>query len=461
MEVTKALSEYIVSLKFSDLPGDVVEGAKTCFLDWLGVTLSGSKEPLTDILLQTGEAQGGKPLATIVGRNKKTSLLQAALINGSASHALDFDDVHLGMMGHPSAPVFPAILALGEWKKSSGKDFIAAFIAGFEAECRISSIVYPEHYLCGWHATGTLGHFGAAAGCANLLGLTPSQTVYALGIAGTQASGIKQVFGTMCKPFHAGKAAMNGLLAALLAEKGFTSSTDMLEGGKGFSKVFSTRMDPPKALERLGEDYAIRAVIFKRHASCFETHPAIDAVLALKEEQGLTADQVDSIHLEAYTVACDIAGIPTPKTGLEGKFSLAFCVALALGDGDTGEPSFNNEKVRDPRLVALQDKVNITPDPGLSPSRAKIKIFTKDGRILEKFMETLDLSKDREKMKKDLTRKFHDLSTPILGVEKTETLISKIRRLDKVSNLGTLTRLSKGQKLLLNIALRPCPLPPK
>ncbi|HXZ34462.1 MAG TPA: MmgE/PrpD family protein [Thermodesulfobacteriota bacterium] len=444
MEITKALSEYIVKLKFSDLPKDVVEGAKLCFLDWLGVTLSGSKEPLTNILATVAEEQGGKPQATLIGRKKKASLLQAALINGAASHALDFDDVHLGMMGHPSAPVFPAILALGEWKKVSGEQFISAFIAGFEAECRVSSIVYPEHYLCGWHATGTLGHFGAAAACANLLGLNLSQTVYALGIAGTQASGIKQVFGTMCKPFHAGKAAMNGLLSALLAEKGFTSSTDMLEGSKGFSKVFSTRMDPPKALERLGDDYAIRGVVFKRHASCFETHPAIDAVLALKEEQGLTADQVESIQLDAYTVACDIAGIPAPQTGLQGKFSLAFCVALALGEGETGEPQFNDEKVRDPRLVALRDRVKIVPDPNLSPSRAKIRVMTKDGRILERSMETLDLSKDRERMKKDLVRKFQDLSTPILGEEKTKKLISRAKRLDKIGKLKALSNLIKG-----------------
>jgi 2-methylcitrate dehydratase PrpD len=361
---------------------------------------------------------------------------------GESSLALDFDGVHLGMMGHPSVLVFPGILALGEWKRSSGKDFIAAFIAGFEAECRVSSIIYPEHYLCGWHATGTLGHFGAAAACANLLRLTPAQTVYALGIAGTQASGIKQVFGTMCKPFHAGKAAMNGLLAALLAEKGFTSSTDMLEGGKGFSKVFSTRMDPPKALERLGEDFAIREVVFKRHASCFETHPAIDAVLALKQEHGLTADQVESIHLEAYSVACDIAGIPAPKTGLEGKFSLAFCVALALGDGDTGEPSFKDQKVNSPHLVALREKVKIEAANDLSPSRAKMRISTRDGRVLEKFMDTLDLSKERQKMKHELTRKFRSLTTPMLGKEIADKLISKIERLETISNMRTLTTLA-------------------
>jgi 2-methylcitrate dehydratase PrpD len=444
MEVTKALSEYIVNLKYEDLPKDVIEGAKLCFLDWLGVTLSGSKEPLTDILFRLAEEEGGKPQASIIGRNKKTSLLQAALINGSASHALDFDDVHLKMMGHPSVPVFPAILALGEWKRSSGKDLIAAFIAGFEAECRVASIVYPEHYLCGWHATGTLGHFGAAAACANLLRLTPSQAAFALGITGTQSSGLKNVFGTMCKPFHAGKAAMNGLLSVLLAQKGFTSAPDMLESEKGFGKAFSTRMDPMKALEGLGQEYSIREVVFKRHASCFETHPAIDAILALKEEQGLAADQVDSIELTAFVIACDIAGIPAPKTGLEGKFSLAFCVALALGDGDTGEPSFCLEKVQDPRLNALREKVKIISDMNLSPSRAKIKVLTRDGRVLEKFMETLDLSKDRVRMKKELTRKFRILSAPILGEDKAEKLVSKISRLEKAKQINAVTNLAKG-----------------
>jgi 2-methylcitrate dehydratase PrpD len=441
MEITSALSEYIRNLRFSDLPTDVVGGAKLCFLDWLGVTLSGSKEPLTRILLRLAETQGGNSQATVLGKKKKTSLLQAALINGSASHALDFDDVHLGMMGHPSAPVFPAILALAEWKRSSGKEFIAAFIAGFEAECRISSIVYPEHYLCGWHATGTLGHFGAAAGCANLLHLDSPQTVNAIGIAGTQAAGLKQVFGTMCKPLHAGKAGMDGLLSALLAEKGFTSSPDMLEGEKGFSKVLSSRCDPAKALEGLGQNFSIREVIFKRHASCFETHAAIDAILALKEEYGLTADQVDSIGLTAYSVACDIAGKPTPQTGLEGKFSLSFCVALALGDGNTGEKSFCDEKVRDPRLIAIRDKVRIESDPSLSPSRAKIKIFTRDGRVLEKLMDSLDLGKDRVKLRQDLMRKFRELSAPILGQGKTENLISSIEKLEEIPDMNMVASL--------------------
>jgi 2-methylcitrate dehydratase PrpD len=245
----------------------------------------------------------------------------------------------------------------------------------------------------------------------------------------------------MCKPLHAGKAAMDGLLSALLAEKGFTSSPDMLEGEKGFSRVLSTRSDPAKALEGLGQNFSIREVIFKRHASCFETHPAIDAILALKEEFGLAPDQVESIHLTACSIACDIAGKPTPQTGLEGKFSLSFCIALALADGDTGETSFCDEKVCDPRLTAIRDKVRIEPDPGLSPSRAKIKIFTRDGRVLEKLMDTLDLGKDREKMRQDLVRKFRELSAPILGRKKAEKIISTINRLEEIPDLNMVVSL--------------------
>jgi 2-methylcitrate dehydratase PrpD len=248
----------------------------------------------------------------------------------------------------------------------------------------------------------------------------------------------------MCKPLHAGKAAMDGLLSALLAEKGFTSSTHMLEGEQGFSKVFSTRMEPSKALERLGEDYSIREVIFKRHASCFQTHPAIDGILALKEEKGLEADQVDSVRLQVFPVTCDIAGKPNPQTGLEGKFSVSFCAALALGDGDTGEESFVDSKIRDPKLVALREKVTFEPDPGLAPTQARVQVRTRDGRVLEKVMDTLDLSKDRAKMKKDLIRKFRGLSAPVIGMEETEKLIAKISKLEKIRKVNTLTNLSKG-----------------
>jgi len=443
MEVTKAIANYVINLRYNDLPNDVLNWAKLCFLDWLGVTLKGSKERVVDILLQTIEEQGGKAQATILGKSKKTSLLHAALINGTASHALDFDDVHLKMMGHPSAPIFPAILALGEFKNLSGKKFLTAFIAGFETECRIASIVYPDHYLCGWHATGTLGHFGASAGCANLLKLNLSQAVNAMGIAGTQASGLKGVFGTMCKPFHVGKAASNGLLSAILAQKGFTSSQDMLEGEKGFSKTFSKRMEPKKALEALGEHYAIREVIFKRHASCFETHPAIDAILTLKEENSITPDQVNSIELRACPIACDIAGNPDPKNALEAKFSLSFCVALALNDGNAGEKFFNDQKVLDPHIVAIRNKVKVKPDDTLSPSQARIVITKNDGVTIDKFIDILSLSQDQEKIKKELIEKFKRLSVPIVGQKNTEKLIDKIKNLEEVSEVNLITKLCK------------------
>jgi 2-methylcitrate dehydratase PrpD len=441
MDITKALAGYIVRLNFSDLPEDVVERAKLCFLDWMGVTLAAVDEPLADILVQVAEIQGGNPQASVIGRRLRTSVQQAALINGSVSHALDFDDGQRKMIGHPSVPVFPAILALGEWKRSTGKDFITAFIAGCEAECRVAYIVCPDHYRWGWHATGTLGHFGAAAGCANLLRLNPSQAVHAIGIAGTQAAGLQQVFGTMCKPFHAGKAAMNGLLSALLAEKGFTSSPDMLEGEKGFSKVFSHRPEPARVLEGLGQNYAIREVYFKRHASCAATHSAMDAVIALKEECGLTLEQIDSIHLTTIAQHFSEAGKAAPQTGLEGKFSLSFCIALALVDGDTSPQSFNDQKVRDPRIIAIRDKVRIEIDDAILPEvLAKIKIFTREGKVLEKSMHSLKPIQDRERLGRELTEKFRSLSNPVLGQQKTEKLIGAIKNLEEIQDLSILSR---------------------
>ncbi|MDI6755592.1 MAG: MmgE/PrpD family protein [Thermodesulfobacteriota bacterium] len=442
MEITKELSRYISQMRYPELPPEVVGQAKLCFLDWLGVTLGGSGEPLINILWQLLESQGGNRQATVIGRKEKTSLLHAALINGSASHALDFDDVHFQMMGHPSVPVFPALLALAEWKRSSGKDFITAFIAGFETECRIGAMLYPDHYMAGWHATGTIGHFGAAAACANLLRLNLSQTINALGIAGTQASGLQQVFGSMCKPFHAGKAAMNGLLASLLAERGFTSSQEMIEGEKGFSRVFSPKYDPSKALEGLGKKYAVQEVIFKRHASCYATHAPIEGILAIKEEYPLAPDQVEEIRLKVSPLAPEVAGKSAPQTGLEGKFSVPFCVALALADGDTGEAAFLDAKVHDPRLIAIRDMVKIESEASLSLNQCIVEIQMADGKLHHKEVDIQELSRDRGKTLQSLTRKLRSLASPILLSPRVDELSKKIQQLEEISEMGEITVLA-------------------
>ena len=256
--VTIELADRASSIRYQDLPGEVRTLARQCLLDWLAVALAGSREELSGILAEQAIEDGGRPAASLIGRSEKISAHQAALVNGAASHALDYDDVNMAMSGHPTVPIVPALLALAEDRGASGADFISAFVAGYETECRIGALVLPDHYARGFHATATIGSFGSAAACAHLLGLDAETTATALGIAATQAAGLKSMFGTMCKPLHAGKAAQNGLLAAMLAARGFSSRTDALECAQGFAATQSSDFRPERALADPPGSYHLR-----------------------------------------------------------------------------------------------------------------------------------------------------------------------------------------------------------
>jgi 2-methylcitrate dehydratase PrpD len=439
MNITQELCEAIREMDYESLPQDVIDEAKLCLLDWLGVTLGGANEPLTKILMEMADATGGTEQASIIGHNRKDSVLNAALINGSASHALDFDDVHFQMMGHPTVPVMPALLALAEDRKHGGRDFLTAFVAGFEAECRIGSSIFPMHYQQGYHATSTIGRFGAAVACAKLLGLDPKRMNYGIGLAGTQAAGLKQVFGTMTKPFHAGKAAMDGLLSALLAEKDFTCSDDILAGEMGFCRVLSPEANPEVITEDFGKDYAIRNVMFKRHASCFETHPTIDAALALRDKVDI--DNISEISIKTTPVAIEIAGKPEPKTGLEGKFSVAYCAALALVDGETGEENFTDEKVQTDRMATLYKKVKAEGDDDYGFTQAELVVRMADGREVKSFADTIELGSDKERRKSDLIKKFHSFADRLLPEGRSDSILSFVNDLDSKNDVGELAAL--------------------
>ena len=441
MNATLDLCEAIERTGFEELPPDVIAEAKLCLLDWLGVTLGGANEPLTKILIEVTGSLGGSEQSSIIGHKLKTSMLNAALINGSASHALDFDDVHFQMMGHPTVPVMPALLALAEAKETGGKEFLAAFVLGFEAECRIGSSVLPFHYQQGWHATSTIGRFGAAVACAKLLGLDTERMNYGIGIAGTQAAGLKQVFGTMTKPFHAGKAAADGLLAALLAEKRFTCSDDILSGESGFCKVLSPDSNPEMIAQDFGKNYAILNVMFKRHASCFETHPTIDAALKLRPK--INSDEIEEVLVGAMPVAVEIAGKSDPRTGLEGKFSIAYCAALALADGETGEEHFTDEKVLSERLSSIWKKTKVRPDEDLGLTEAEITVRTSDGREFKSRGNTLDSSLDKEKRKADLVRKFRSFADRLLPDGRTDSIMDFIEGLEKRKKMDELSTMCR------------------
>src|SRR5689334_11557794 len=290
--VTRELAQRAASLRYDELPLDVRRWARHCVLDWLGVTLAGAREELSQILAADAAEQGGTPLARLIGRDAIVPTQQAALVNGAASHALDYDDVNMTLGGHPTVAVLPAVLALCEARGANGAALIAAFVAGYETLCRVGALVAPGHYARGYHATGTVGGFGAAAACAHLLGLDAAGTATALGIAGTQAAGLKSMFGTMCKPLHAGKAAQNGLLAASLAARGFTSRGDVLECPQGFAATQTPDFRPAAILDDPPPGFHVLNNLFKYHAACYLTHAPIECARRLRREHDFAGDDV-------------------------------------------------------------------------------------------------------------------------------------------------------------------------
>lgn len=359
--VTERLAETISQRSWDDLSIDEATVARQCLLDYIGVAIAGRDEPLVRILCEQALAEGGHPQASVIAMDHKVTLAQASLINGAAGHAHDYDDVHMAMSGHPTVPVAPALLALAEHHKKPGTALIQAFVAGFDTECILGRYLGGSHYARGFHATGTLGCFGAAAACANLLELDARATAHVLGIAATQAAGLKSMFGTMSKPLHAGKAAQNGLLAAQLGARGFTSETRSVEIEQGFA---ATHGDSP-SLEAFDEALATRHVpdtLFKYHAACYLTHSAMEGTRFLLSEHGLTPDVVKAVNLvvdEGHLAVCNIR---SPETGLEAKFSLRFTTAMILhGIDTTNVGAYTDELTSKPELNATRDKVSVSP----------------------------------------------------------------------------------------------------
>lgn len=423
------------------LPGDVLEIAKQCVLDWFAVTLAGAGEELSGIVRAEAEAVGALPEAGIVGTRERTSALFAALVNGATSHALDYDDTNLVMMGHPTAPVLPAVLAEAEARGAGGADVLAAFVAGVETECRLGLALSPGHYAAGWHPTGTLGTFGAAAACSRLAGLDPERARAALGIAATQAAGLKSAFGSMSKPLHAGKAAFNGLLAARLAARGFSAGEDMVEGGQGFAQTHAPEIHLER-LEDLDGRHLIRETLFKYHAACHLTHSTIENVRRLRA-QGVRPDAVQMIEVRVHPAALNVCDIPDPRTGLEGKFSLRATAAMALlGDvtGDVG--AFTDARMSDPELMRLRDRVRVEGDASLAEAEA-VAVAEADGRRLESRFDAGLPLRDLDEQWARLEAKFRALATPVLGASRSEELRQAIRALERNTNATELLRLAQ------------------
>lgn len=428
---TGLLVDQVRAITFSSLPAAVVLVAKSCVLDWLGVTLAGSREPLTRILLDAcGEASGP---ASIVGHDRTAAPLTAALVNGSASHALDYDDTNLVMMGHPSVPVLPALLALAETRGATGRAFLTAFVAGVETECRLAVVLGPGHYLAGWHSTGTLGTFGAAAACAHLLRLPEAAWTHALGIAGTQAAGLKSSFGTMAKPLHAGKAASNGLLSATLAEGGFTANAQILETAQGFGATHDAVLAPERLTDVEGT-FLTTQTVFKYHASCYLTHSAIEATRRIVSQHGVPPDDVEHVEVHVPAPHLDVCNIQRPRTGLEAKFSLRATVALTLLRTDTSEPAtFSDDHVTDPRVQALLERIEVWGD---RPDAASdVLLRTTQGTTLTEEADLSSPAEDLDAQWDRLATKFLNLSAPVVGTRAARQLLELVAHMDDLADV--------------------------
>ncbi len=426
-----------------DIPPATLAMAKLCVLDWFGLALAGSGEPLSDVLRNAALAEGGRSTATVVGYGRAFSPRQAALVNGAAGHALDYDDVNLAMRVHPTTVILPGLLALAEAHKLSGRRVLEAFVAGYEAAGLIGNMLSASHYARGFHATGTLGTFGAAAACSHLLGLDEAQTAVAYGLAGSQAAGLKAQFGTMAKSLHAGRAAEAGLMSALWARDGMTARPDILEHPRGFA---ATQTDGVLADDLRWTGYELDRNLFKHHAACFGTHGTLEAVGELRC-RGLRPEQVRAIRLKVDAGADAMCNIPNPRTGLEAKFSLRFNAALALHGADTADSGvYADTIVLRPELQATLASTTVELAPPSWPEDVtEVTIMTQDGRTLVQRHDISLPSGDLARRRSRLCAKFIALAAPSVGLDQAKTLAASINGLED----------SADPLALLNLTVRP------
>lgn len=443
VSITSDLVRDVVAIGWTDVTPDVAEVAKQCLLDWLGVSIAAHAEPLVDQLAAIAAEEAGAGVCTLIARSARAPLSQAVLVNGAMGHALDYDDV-ITSMGHPTVPVAPVVLALGEAFDRSGRDVLTAFIAGVDAEVRVARLLGPSHYQRGFHGTATYGTFGAAASAGRMLGLDQEATIRAFGIAGTQAAGLKAVFGTMCKPLHAGKAAANGLLAARLAAGGFTSHLDILATEQGFGTTQSDALNPEAALAPPPRGHWVRETLFKYHAACYLTHSAINAADVLRRRQAFGPDQIVAVEVGVDPGHLRVCAIPAPATGLECKFSLTMTTAMALmGENTADDLLFTDATAARTDLMALRDRVVVTGRKARSATLSEVTVRLADGRVLREEADCAVPAEDVEAQWTLLIAKFHSLVDPVLGAQRAAALVAHCRALDTASSVRPLIALAE------------------
>ncbi|HEY7385123.1 MAG TPA: MmgE/PrpD family protein [Beijerinckiaceae bacterium] len=440
LNIGRDFCAFLATFSYADLPEQVVHESRRGVLDWIGCALAGSRHPKLRRALAGLKALGSAERARVLAHDLRLGLLEAAIVNGQMGHILDYDDTHMdGVVLHTSSPVLAALLAVAETGPFSGRDLICAYAAGFEGGVRVGK-ASPGHHDGGWHLTGTLGSIAAGVAVARLLRLDPAQTTHALGIAATQAAGMQQNRGTMCKSFHAGKAASNGVLAGFLAREGVDSSDEIIEGRRGFSRTYSAGSKPEALLERLGEDWQILRNGYKPYACGVVVHPLIDGMIALRR-RGIDPARVLGIEIAVNEAAVRITGVQEPQTGLQSKFSIYHSAAVSFLDGDAGIAQYSDERALADEVVQLRRKVRISVHERFRRDEAHVVVIDADGTRHEAHVDHATGTVDNPMPDEAIRQKFLANAEPAVGAGRARDIAECVLALEAVEDVRDLVRL--------------------
>jgi 2-methylcitrate dehydratase PrpD len=427
----------------------VLHEGKRCLINLLCVALDAARDPSVDILLDVFQEEGGKRHASVIGVGRRTTVQNAALANGYLGHLEDYDDTHFPTVIHPSSPTLPAALAIGEQQGVSGRDVLIASALGIEVCCRIGMAIHPAHYAEGWHITGTCGVFGAVGAAGRLMNLDVTQMVHAMGIAGTQASGVREVFGSMTKPFHPGRSSQSGVLAALFAQRGFTSATTILEGRRGFAAVLASEYDLTRATTDLGEHWELSMNALKPYACGVVNHPLIDAMVTLRTKDGVTPAAVERIDAQVHPLVLELVNRPNPQVGLEGKFSFQHSMAVGLVDGAAFPAQYTDARVKDPVIAAVRERINATVDPSLGEDAAVVTLMLKNGLSYTESVAHATGAPGNPMTDAQLNAKFRALASDVLPKAGVERLLTRLWDLDQVEDVREVMPLMKMPRRMI------------
>jgi len=422
---TNALASHCLAIGNDAISSDIYRIASHSLLDWIAVGRSAWKEPALQIPLACCIEEGGNPQATLLSGDK-ASYSQAALLNGIASHIFDFDDVHLRSRVHPSVPLWSAILAEGERMNVPVEQLLRAFIVGVEMQSRLAFAMGEDHYELGWHNTATLGAFGASAAVAYLKGMTASELAMALGICGTQAAGLRIAFGTMCKPLHAGKAALTGLNSAQYAAKGFNGPKDIFDAPGGIFALYANHSSLENALDK-PKHLCVKDIIYKYNASCYGTQAPIEACKILMEAASYDPDAINNVEVTIEPQYLSVCCIPRPSTATEAKFSVNYMCALTLlGHSTTASSSFESDMLSNAKISNLMTKISISSDPLLPRAKASVKITYRDGNSLSKTFNANSPESDMDRQESKIRSKALSLLCGSMSSTNANKLIDAV-----------------------------------